>query len=252
VECQPWTTNQHRLAGVSGFGFGGTNCHVILQEAAPRVEEVSKVERPLHLLTLSAKNERALMQLAQRYETYLAEHPDAVLADICFTSNTGRFHGEHRLAVIAECNQQLGASLRSFVAQQPCSGLVRGRVERKKRPKLAFLTSGEGCDSGDAGRELYETQPAYRHALDQGDGIESALASLWKSWGVQPDASGPDDLIVEMGPEQANWQSLLTTLGKLYVSGVPVDWLGFDQEYRRRQLVLPTYPFQRQRHWIDP
>ena len=52
-------------------------------------------------------------------------------------------------------------------------------------------------------------------------------------------------------PNQSDWQQMLHSLGELYVRGVKVDWLGFDQDYPRNKVVLPTYPFQRQRYWIE-
>ncbi|HEX3641760.1 MAG TPA: beta-ketoacyl synthase N-terminal-like domain-containing protein, partial [Ktedonobacteraceae bacterium] len=113
TQHQSWPPNQHRLAGVSAFGFGGTNVHVIL-EAAPVADKLTstavsslEIERPQHLLTLSALSAPALLALAQRYEAYLKSHPSNSLADICFTANTGRSHFAHRLAISADSTQQL-------------------------------------------------------------------------------------------------------------------------------------------------
>ncbi|MEH2360894.1 beta-ketoacyl synthase N-terminal-like domain-containing protein [Nostoc sp.] len=98
---------QRRLAGVSSFGFGGTNAHVILEESPAVPAFKSDLERPKHLLTLSAKNQQALRELAQSYAVYLGNNPDASLADVCFTANTGRSHFDHRLVAIAETKEQL-------------------------------------------------------------------------------------------------------------------------------------------------
>ena len=106
VEVTAWPEGE-RLAGISGFGFGGTNCHVILEEAPPREAAGNETDRPLHVLALGAKNEPALLELAQRYEAWLAAHRDADLADVCFTANTGRVHGECRLAVIGESVEEI-------------------------------------------------------------------------------------------------------------------------------------------------
>ncbi len=189
LELTPWVTpGERRIAGVSGFGFGGTNCHVILEEAAKQEVVRNKTDRPSHLLALSAKNEPALRQLAQRYESYLASHADADLGDVCFTANTGRSHGDHRLAVIGETTGQMRGSLQSFIAAQEDNNVVRGKVQSKRR--------GEPAARVDARTDLQE-------------------------------------------------------LALLYVSGAQIDWSGFDRDYRRQPLVLPTYPFQRQRHWVD-
>jgi acyl transferase domain-containing protein/acyl-CoA synthetase (AMP-forming)/AMP-acid ligase II/acyl carrier protein len=119
TQCQPWPPSQRRLAGVSAFGFGGTNVHVIL-EAVPIVDKpASGVERPHHLLTLSALSAPALSTLAQRYMTYLEAYPSASLADICFTANTGRSHFAHRLAITAASTQQLADALKRVPMPSP-------------------------------------------------------------------------------------------------------------------------------------
>jgi acyl transferase domain-containing protein/SAM-dependent methyltransferase len=180
-ECQPWpvTTSDRHLAGVSGFSFGGTNCHVIL-EAAPEVSQKKEVvERSLHLLTLSAKNEAALKELAQRYADFLASHPQVSLADICFTANTGRSSGRatslthfaHRLAIVAESHQQLGDRLRNFTVGKETSGLLSGKVASRKTPKIAFLFTGQGSQYVGMGRQLYEQAPTFRKTLERCDQI---------------------------------------------------------------------------------
>ena len=250
AECQPWSV-ERRLAGISAFGFGGTNCHVILEEAPSgergragegesgrggeentfsailednpksKIQNPKFIERPFHVLTLSAKSEKALEELAQRYAAFLAAHPDASLADVCFTANTGRSHFDHRLAVVAESIAQLREQLEAFAAGKETAGLVSGQIT-KKRPKIAFLFTGQGSQYAGMGRQLYETQPVFRQVLDRCDEIlrsyleqpllsvlypepgvsspldetaytqpalfalEYALAQLWKSWGIEP------------------------------------------------------------------
>ncbi|HEY9740894.1 MAG TPA: thioester reductase domain-containing protein [Coleofasciculaceae cyanobacterium] len=256
TECQPWSAGtERRLAGISAFGFGGTNCHAILEEAPSdfrlpildfglgstrESNESSETneqpsnpkskERPLHLLSLSAKSEKALGELAQRYEDFLATHPEASLADVCFTANTARSHFDHRLAVVAESTAQLQETLLAFATGKEATGLVSGQVQSKKRQKIAFLFTGQGSQYVGMGRQLYETQPIFRQALDRCDEIlrpyleqpllevlypdthssnpkskvqnpkldetaytqpalfalEYALFQLWKSWGIEP------------------------------------------------------------------
>jgi acyl transferase domain-containing protein len=225
TERQPWTIGQdRRLVGVSAFGFGGTNCHMILEEAPVTANVASDIERPLHILTLSAKNEEALGEAAQNYADFVTSHPQASLFDICFTANTGRSHFDHRLAVIAESKGQLQEVLRTFVTDKQTSKLASYKVNSRKRPKLVFLFTGQGSQYIGMGRELYETQPTFRQAIDRCDEIlrpylqesllkvlysepgttslldetaytqpalfalEYALVQLWKFWGVEPTA----------------------------------------------------------------
>lgn len=225
TELQPWLHDKEQcLAGVSSFGFGGTNAHVILQEAPifnPSQETLC--ERPKHLLTLSAKNELALQELVQKYKTYLEQNPQASLANVCFTANTGRMHFDHRLAAIVESKQQLQTTLDDFTLSKDNSQLASARSVGQKSPKIAFLFSGQGSQYLGMGRQLYQTQPTFRDCLDRCQEIllpylekpllsilypesesdsllnetiytqpalfalEYALFELWKSWGITPD-----------------------------------------------------------------
>lgn len=223
TEIQPWISSTgHRFAGVSSFGFGGTNAHIILEEAPAASEVPSSIQRPWHLLTLSAKSEQALQELAQRYQGFLASHSQLSLADVCFTANTRRSPFEHRLAVVAESAVQLSQQLSAFATGEQSAGLVSGQVTSRKQGKMAFLFTGQGSQSIGMGQELYETQPTFRNTLGQCDEIlrpylkrslltvlypnngtgilldetaytqpalfslEYALYKLWQSWGIEP------------------------------------------------------------------
>ncbi|BAZ50019.1 beta-ketoacyl synthase [Nostoc sp. NIES-4103] len=217
TELQPWTVNTgNRLAGISSFGFGGTNAHIIVEEVGtgdwglgtgdwglgtgdwglgtgdwglgksfPNTQspipnpQSPPVERPLHLLSLSAKSEQALQDLVRRYEAFLRTHSELSLADICFTASTGRSsfgaasltHFDHRLAMTAQSVEQLQQQLSAFVAGQQPRELVTGQVINRKQPKTAFLFTGQGSQYVEMGRELYETQPTFRQILQQCDEI---------------------------------------------------------------------------------
>ncbi|MGF1589149.1 MAG: beta-ketoacyl synthase N-terminal-like domain-containing protein [Pleurocapsa sp.] len=215
-----WTVEQEtRLAGISSFGFGGTNAHVILEQA-PVVKPVkAKKERSLQLLTLSARNEAALVELAGKYSEFLNSNPAVSLADICFTANAGRTHFEYRLVAISSSLTQLQTSLQAFASGEDSATVATGYLSTRSRPQVAFLFTGQGSQYMCMGKELYQTQPTFRKALDYcADiltsyldrplqeiiysslslidqtkytqpaifAIEYALAQLWQSWGIQP------------------------------------------------------------------
>ena len=166
TQLSDWHTDDlPRRAGVSSFGMGGTNAHVVLEEAPEQLKHQREKERPVNILTLSAKTKGALRELAQRYVNYLKSNPSAELADICFTANTGRVHFKHRLAVVAESKQQLQQELASFSPE------IVGEINFKKKAKIAFLFTGQGSQYVNMGRQLYETQPIFRETIDQCDEI---------------------------------------------------------------------------------
>ena len=409
----PWSrTEKPRIAGVSSFGMSGTNAHVVLAEAPIPAKTENSRERPLHLLTLSAKTPKALEELVSRYRNHLENNAELALADICYTANTGRAHFNHRLAAIATNQQELAEKLHHLQTNE-VTGIFSGQLPSSaSAPKLAFLFTDRGSQYVQMGKILYQRTLVFRQTIDQCDkilrgelehpllsvlypettdqqtslldqpaysqpalfAIEYALAQLWQSWGIKPDVLmgnsvgeyvaacvakvfsledglkliatrgrlmqqlpagdevefeavakqvtysqpqiplishvtgkrvgdeitsfqywvnhirqpvrfaesiqtlqqqgyklfleiGPKPILLEISrqylsenvgvwlpslhPPQEDWQQMLSSLGQLYVKGVKVDWSGFDKDYIRRKVVLPTYPFQRQRYWLE-
>ena len=103
-----------RIAGVSSFGFSGTNAHVVLEEAPIVSPKTSGNERPLHLLTLSARTEPALSTLIERYAQRMGTGEQVVLADLCHTANVGRAHLAHRLALTGADAEAMAEKLREI------------------------------------------------------------------------------------------------------------------------------------------
>jgi acyl transferase domain-containing protein/acyl-CoA synthetase (AMP-forming)/AMP-acid ligase II/acyl carrier protein/alpha/beta superfamily hydrolase len=159
---------QSRFAGVSSFGFGGTNAHVILGEyLAEAQRRREKIERPLHLLSLSAKSETGLKDLVKSYEKYLTDRSEVAMENLCFTANTGRSHFNHRLAIVTDSAKQLQEKLAAFRGGREVPGLMAGTVDKGINQKIAFLFTGQGSQYVGMGYQLYQTQPTFRAALDQ-------------------------------------------------------------------------------------
>ncbi len=168
----PWPRRDHPpLAGVSSFGFGGTNAHAILQAPPDREVIVSHLERPVQLLTLSAKTDQALRELAQRYADQFDAQPSLSVADVCYSANTGRSVFAHRAAIVAESLAQLQNDLTAFAHGEETANVIAGQVQRSAKPKIAWLFTGQGAQYIDMGRQLYETQPTFRVVLDRCDDI---------------------------------------------------------------------------------
>jgi acyl transferase domain-containing protein/SAM-dependent methyltransferase/NAD(P)-dependent dehydrogenase (short-subunit alcohol dehydrogenase family) len=197
---RPWPRGERRrVAGISSFGFSGTNAHVILDEAPLSLLHPAQRERPLEIVTVSAKSDEALAALQQQYSDRLRDGVD--LRDFAHTANAGRNHFGHRIAAVGRTGAEAAAGL----------GAAKWRavVDPARPPKVCWLYPGQGSQYAAMGTELSATHPIIRRILDRareilGDdydddltqtrcvqpalfAVEWALTELWRSWGVRPD-----------------------------------------------------------------
>ena len=215
-----WPETDRRCGGVSSFGFSGTNAHIIAA-AAPESSEkaLNDIERPVHILAVSARDAVALESRIIQYENHLATHPELDFADFCHTANAGRTHFKHRCFVVAESLAEAGQLLSE--KRQPADpdvfpdNLENGPV---------FLFAGAPFSVPDFCQELWETQPVLRilmeeccaalkadfdfsftdfchsgkEAVSDSDNsilrypalfaVQYAMGKLWQTWGIQPAA----------------------------------------------------------------
>ncbi|MEV4726558.1 type I polyketide synthase, partial [Micromonospora humida] len=151
-----------RRAGVSSFGIGGTNAHVVLEEA-PTAHRVDRRVRPAHLLTVSAKTASALDSAVTRLADHLAATTDGgpgLLADVAHTLRVGRQEYPHRVAVVATDLAEAVTALRTPRRRQ--SGVADGAA-----PRTAFLFSGQGAQYAGMGAQLYAEEPAFAATVDE-------------------------------------------------------------------------------------
>jgi acyl transferase domain-containing protein/acyl-CoA synthetase (AMP-forming)/AMP-acid ligase II/acyl carrier protein/SAM-dependent methyltransferase len=160
-----------RRAGVSSFGFGGTNAHLVLEEAPLAPVRTAAVERPRHILALSARSPAALRDQARRHDALLAEQLSGEAAHLCHTAAACRSHFQHRLAIVGSSVSDFRDRLRDFLAGQTRDGIHTGKAPSSCRPKVAMLFTGQGAQYVGMGRQLYETSPAFRRTFDRCDEI---------------------------------------------------------------------------------
>ncbi|OQX05351.1 MAG: hypothetical protein BWK80_52285 [Desulfobacteraceae bacterium IS3] len=205
-----WNTNgKARIAGVSSFGFSGTNAHVIVSEERFEVRGSGSEETPLtadpaprtpHLLTLSAMDENALKTLASDYKFFLDEHSEIAITDVCYTANAARAHFACRAAFIAEDAKEMSAALQKFRFAHFCTPEENGisdavGVSPRAYPAEKILDLPR-TDSPEQWKTLLET---LAEQYCRGDEID--------------------------------WEGFYAPLTA------------------RRKVILPTYPFQRRRYW---
>jgi pimaricinolide synthase PimS1 len=196
VEWKP-TDGRPRRAGVSSFGIGGTNAHLILEEASPlEVSEEVPEDEPANegaaplLFPLSAKDEPALAAQAADLATHLREREPVGLADLSFSLATTRGQLERRAVVVASGHEELLGALDALARGESAPEAAIGSAAPGAR--LAYLFSGQGSQRVGMGRELYGTEPVFAAALEEVAALfdgELELPLLDVLFGAHPEAA---------------------------------------------------------------
>ena len=239
---RPWESADVRRAGVSSFGQGGTNAHVVLEEAPAWTRPVNECSRGEQVLVLSAQTPAALAAVTERLADFLSR-TEFALADIAFTLQAGRTRFNFRRFLVCSDKQQAAAFLRALDPARVIDG-------------FSAATSGE-------------VEFVFADDISLAD--RDAALQLWRRWGVRPSsvrdsrtARSTDTIKLLIGsfPQRVNEETsncleidgndLPAAIGKLWLAGVQIDWSGYHSGYAVRRVPLPAYPFQRRRHWIEP
>ncbi len=177
----PWADDVARIAGVSGFGIGGTNGHIVLQAAAHASAGPARpMDRAAAMLPLSARSPAALRALAGRYADRLSGPDAPALGDLCWNAALRRTALDHRAVFVTDSAEAMAERLRQFAAGEAVSAAAAGVVQSGERPRIAFLLPGQGAQWIGMGRELLAQEPAFRAALEQCD----AAAARFVPWSI--------------------------------------------------------------------
>lgn len=214
TQSSPWMTDGvPRRAGISSLGVGGTNAHVVLEEAP--VREASGPSRDIQLLLVSARSASALAANAAALADYLAAHPDTNLADAAYTLGVGRQHLAQRRFAIAENSVE--------AAQALCGEAERTDVAPAciaDRP-VAFLFCGAGAQHADMGQRLYATEATFRASVDAALAILDRMgAPEIRRW-LLPSAADRDAAVEAMERPSIALPALFTiqvALARLWMS----------------------------------
>ena len=217
------TDGNRALAAVTALGFSGTNVHAVLSSAPVQPAAQISMERPLHVITLSARSPEALRQQAESLSQWVDSTPASALPNAAYTLGAGRTHYPHRIALVGGSPRELKRELDAYLNGQRTavrSGIV---ADTDEHSRVAFLFTGQGAQHVGMGRALEQRHPHFRASIDECDAIlqpllgrsireilypsaigdaelinqtiytqpalfalEYALAKLWWSWGVRP------------------------------------------------------------------
>ncbi len=220
-KLRDWKSNEApRRAGISSFGFSGTNCHIVLEEAPQMVQETESNDNRDYILTLSGKSKSSLQELIKKYYKFVERRKQNNLGNICYTANTGRGHYDYRLVLklkdFEDFKQKITLLQEKGLEQEQDHGIYYGfnKVvsDRKKIKEEGEITEGEK-------REL------------------SKLAN---------------SIINEMlEVDDENHNKLMDELGELYIKGANIDWDLLYKDQNRVKVNLPVYPFEKKVYWGD-
>jgi amino acid adenylation domain-containing protein len=188
-----------RIAGVSSFGFGGANAHVILEGVAAPPEPARVDEAPAHLLCLSAQTDAALRDVVHRWAGLIRGDSTASAGAIAWNSQVARYPLRHRFALTADSREEFLAGMERYLAGN-ASGARTGCIQSGTAPRVAFVFPSPGKPGDDWRRELGGPFPVYREAAEECVSVaeraglspptdfvrQYALARLWESWSIRP------------------------------------------------------------------
>ncbi len=209
-----------RRCGISSFGFSGTNCHIVLEEAPSLPDKkIDNIQDELNVLTISAKSQEALKKYIEKYKEFLHSDENKSINDVCFTANTGRGHYNYRLIIICKNIKHLIQQI-DMINIESLDNINSEFVFCQKH-NIIGLDKKEKSD--------------FDITTDECKALTEAANSLMEKFLC----TGMQDL------------EALKDLCELYVKGASVNWNSMYENKIRARISVPTYPFERKRCWLQ-
>ena len=216
-QLSDWVAEGHpRRCGISSFGFSGTNCHVILEEAPEKI--INNEQNDINVFTVSAKSDLAFRNLLKMYSMLFTEQEKVNVSDLCFTSSTGRGHYQYRLAILCQTYEDLKSKFLSIDFSNLEINIEKGIFygfheigsEEKKKNNINVITEVDSKNIGKAANELLKRE--YHDTLER--------------------------------------YQLMTEVCKGYIAGGEVNWEYMYVGQKRYKLSLPIYNFDKKSCWL--
>jgi iturin family lipopeptide synthetase A len=216
----PWPKggNRKRTAAVSAFGFSGTNCHVILQEAPEITEKEEMLTKADQVVTFSAKSMESLLDILKSFKWFLDRGEELNLTQVAYTLNACRGHYEHRLAMIVSSVEEM---------KEKIASIIKTGLEFIEEDRVFYGIHKVVSDKKQSKQEHDITESEKRNiTVAANEGIE-----LWR--------------------KNKDSVSLSSIIGicKRYVKGGDVNWGRFYDDRKIRKISLPTYAFEKKLYW---
>ncbi|MGE0538358.1 MAG: SDR family NAD(P)-dependent oxidoreductase [Pirellulales bacterium] len=243
-----------RRAGVSAFGFGGTNVHAIVEQPPDRPQQVASDSRLAHLLVLSAGSRAALRNLSEAYEKSLASRDDWTLDGVCSTASFGRKPGNVRLAIVLRYREQLADKLELFRLGNDAQRLERAGIFSGTVQSDATAIAVPKSRVVEEIEQLSDSSLQLIAQTCSGEVIEELIAPWLRTRGLAElvgnvEATTPAGDVWNRLPSEEQIK-LATLLARLFVYGAEIEWEPLYGVGNRRRELLPTYPFERRRCWV--